>query len=84
MTYDEKGKRIQCDVDGMCQWFEKRTGPYNDRAKGFQVIKAIDNDLKTVFRGVLYRMGRGDKGLAINYCPFCGGRPGPIAQPIDA
>jgi len=65
-----------CDDKGCCKFLGERlmlTG------KGFSLMDVINFETgKTDFRGVIYKMTNKDKGLLLNYCPFCGGKPGTI------
>jgi hypothetical protein len=66
----------KCDTNGCCSHLGKRLG---NGGKGFAAKHTINSANQTAFLGVAYKMK--DKGLMLNYCPFCGGRPGNFMQP---
>jgi len=68
----------KCDSSGLCEHLSVRiSGNGFGNAKGFHCLNTVN--LKTNahrFLGVSYKMGGKDKGLMLNFCPFCGGQPG--------
>lgn len=72
----------RCDKNGMCQFLEERL---TDGGKGFHAIHTINMDPTTEsprmqWRGVSYHERAKDRGLLINFCPWCGGKPGDMAN----
>jgi hypothetical protein len=76
---DKDGRKTRCDKNGMCHILADRCdGSWGDRKKGFFACNAMfkNNPENNRFVGVAYRKGPGDKGLLLNFCPWCGGTPG--------
>lgn len=54
------------------------------KKKGFGLLECLEPESlkertgRTYIYGVAYRTNSRDKGLVINYCPFCGGKPGRV------
>lgn len=64
----------KCDQDGCCEHLAKRI---TDKNRGFRAVHAVKLDGKpSRFVGVAYKMNADDRGLMLNWCPFCGGEPG--------
>ena len=75
----EQPERIAlCEGDKICNHLEDRIGGATfEVAKGLASLFVISKSTgKTSLFAVVYKTGRKDKGLALNYCPWCGGRPG--------
>ena len=73
---EEKEEFRKCDRDGCCSFLSSRI---EDHGKGFHSINTInikDFSRPAIFRGVAYKTSAKDKGLMLNFCPFCGGQPG--------
>lgn len=67
----------KCGADSVCSSLASRLNDPYTRQKGFRSQHTVN--LKTDeerFLGVSYHTSAGDKGLMLNYCPFCGGQPG--------
>jgi len=66
-----------CNADGLCEFMEERLcGNYPEKKKGFLLIQVLNVALNEIVSdGVVYRATPQDKGLVVNYCPWCGGRP---------
>lgn len=76
----------RCDEHGMCEALEERL---TENTKGFHPIHTLDRGANPEswtlqWRGVSYHMNAKDKGLLINFCPWCGGKPGDLAKSQDA
>jgi hypothetical protein len=77
----------KCDDIGMCQFLEERLV---DRGqKGFVPLHTLSIDdsapkAEMQWRGVAYHKSSKDRGLLLNYCPFCGGRPGDLSHRDEA
>ena len=64
----------RCHETGICDHMAKRVG---DGGKGFKALHTVSRDSNvTRFLGVAYKLSAKDKGLLLNWCPFCGGQPG--------
>lgn len=71
----------KCSSERMCTWLADRAESMNHSGKGFVPIYTLNSQTKTsVFYGVKYRQARGDNGIIINHCPFCGQTPGKFAE----
>jgi len=66
-----------CNADGLCEFMKDRVcGSYPERKKGFLLLQVLNVKLnEIVSTGVVYKATPQDKGLVVNYCPWCGGRP---------
>jgi hypothetical protein len=68
---------MKCHQDGCCYPLGSRL---IDTGKGFKPLYTIQMNsgpsAETRFFGVVYKKSQSDRGLLINFCPFCGGRPG--------
>jgi len=71
----------RCDKDGMCVFLEARI---TVSGKGFRSLDTVNIDPKyqahSRWRGVSYHSSANDRGLLINFCPWCGGKPGDLAN----
>lgn len=67
-----------CNGDTICKHLEERIGGAQfEVSKGLASLFTINKVTgKTSLFAVLYKTAKKDKGLALNYCPFCGGKPG--------
>lgn len=67
-----------CGPDNICPALESRIEGANfETSKGFCTVHVINfNTGNTQFFGVAYKERKSDKGVMINYCPFCGQKPG--------
>ena len=64
-----------CDATGMCSPLAERTDPF--ATKGFKSVHTVNlNTNVQRFFGVAYKRSAKDRGLMLNVCPFCGGKPG--------
>ena len=75
----------RCGPDGVCKWLEERTEIAGAGSKGFRHIVTITLHPKADqapmnWRGVSYHTSACDRGILLNYCPFCGGKPGSLAN----
>lgn len=67
----------RCDESGMCKFLAERVMLGLAGGRGLHTMETINMKTgKTTFRGVAYKTDSKDKGLMINFCPFCGKRPG--------
>ena len=71
-----KNELKRCGIDSMCAFMEKRLT--DDRA-GFRSIHTINGN-RMRWRGVSYHESATDRGLLVNFCPWCGGKPGDMAN----
>ena len=72
-----------CDTAGMCDHLEKRVN-LSRVGNGLQSVTTLHFDTNEVtWKGVMYIHNR-DKGTVLNFCPFCGGKPGPWANRDNA
>lgn len=72
----------KCDESGMCRFLEMYV---TDGGKGLRTVQTIKLDpapdeLETKWRGVAYHPTARDRGIIINFCPWCGGKPGDLAN----
>jgi hypothetical protein len=78
----------KCNVERTCTWLSNRLESINHAGKGFvpvYVMRAVKGPLGhtgmvKVLYGVNYKQDRGDSGILINHCPFCGQTPGLFAE----
>lgn len=64
----------KCNDKQWCKWLDERL---NDgyHGKGFCAVDVVHHETGTVSSyGVRYRTSSKDKGLMLNFCPFCGER----------
>lgn len=72
-------KYKKCDKNKCCEALTNRLEDYGK--KGFFAVNTIGlydkaDSVSWKFRGVAYKTSAKDKGLMLNWCPFCGGQPG--------
>lgn len=77
--------KLKCDEDGCCEFLLSRLEEFHKR--GFVAIHVLKMDgkvghAKTNFRGVAYKQTAKDRGIMLNWCPFCGGHPGTFKRDI--
>lgn len=65
-----------CDREGMCWALCERVNGYGLSDQTLYHLKTG----KHSFAGVVQHLNKRDKGVFINFCPFCGGKPGEIAN----
>lgn len=65
-----------CDTDGCCDHLEKRLVDGGKGFKAMHTLKMGDPSSVTRFLGVAYKTNTKDRGLLLNVCPWCGGKPG--------
>ncbi|HAE37690.1 MAG TPA: hypothetical protein DCG57_03505 [Candidatus Riflebacteria bacterium] len=76
----------KCSSERMCTWLADRVEEVGHNGKGFVAVyvlngKAkVNSDNSMILYGVKYRQARGDNGILINHCPFCGQTPGKFAE----
>lgn len=80
----------KCNVERTCTWLSNRLEPINHAGKGFVPVyvmrmRAVEGQpgrtsMAKVLYGVNYKQDRGDSGILINHCPFCGQTPGLFAE----
>lgn len=74
-TYPEP---VICGVDTICKGLDTYIEGANfETNKGFCTVHVVD--LKTGITrlfGVAYKRRKADKGVMLNFCPFCGNKPG--------
>ena len=59
---------------GLCGALLERLEADNHRGKGLAPCRLSHMiSFKTSYAGIVYKMRATDKGLFLNYCPFCGG-----------
>ena len=64
----------KCNESNICEHLKSRIV---DGGRGLYATHVLNvNEAKTELLGVAYRENKKDKGLMINYCPWCGGTPG--------
>ncbi len=88
MNVNEENIFEKCNPEHICTWLENRVESVGHSGKGFvpvYVVRPVNGPLGhtsmiRVLYGVNYKQDRGDSGILINYCPFCGGTPGRFAQ----
>ena len=69
----------KCDEKSLCTFLSDRIDGrgLGTRSKGFHILTTLNlKSKKERFFGVTYKSSGKDKGLMINWCPFCGGKPG--------
>lgn len=71
----------KCNSEQMCTWLADRTEPAGFPGKGLVAVMTVNsNGKQTGLYGVKYKQARGDDGILINHCPFCGQTPGKFAE----
>ena len=65
-----------CGIDGCCDHLENRLVDGGKGFKALYTLKMGDPSPLTRFLGVVYKTGAKDRGLLLNVCPWCGGKPG--------
>lgn len=67
-----------CGPDSICNALDKFVeGANYETNKGFCTVHVINfKEGTTHLFGVAYKIKKRDKGVMLNYCPFCGGQPG--------
>jgi len=65
-----------CDTDGCCDHLGKRLVDGGKGFKALHTLKMGDPSSVTRFLGVAYKTSAKDRGLLLNVCPWCGGKPG--------
>lgn len=64
-----------CNETAMCSSLLNRLE--DGRRKGFEALHTTNLETdEERFLGVVYRTSVKDRGLMLNWCPFCGGQPG--------
>jgi len=65
---------IRCNDKNVCPALQERLV---ESGRGFYSIDTVSiHHNRTKFQGVAYKKSGKDKGLMLNWCPFCGGKPG--------
>lgn len=73
----------KCNVSGLCAHLEERLSDPGVR-RGFVSVTTINSkSIGGTWRGVVFKTDAKDRGMVLNFCPFCGGKPGPWAH-IDS
>ena len=55
----------------------KRIGGTNGHVKGLSVLNLMNFATgEEAVGGIIYSTGRGDRGVLLNFCPWCGARIG--------
>lgn len=67
-----------CGPDSVCNALDSRIeGANYETSKGFCTMHVINTKTGTTrFFGVAYKQRKADKGVMLNFCPFCGQKPG--------
>ena len=76
----------RCDTDHMCTMLASRVGgTVLEIRKGLGTVITVSRDTGAeTWQGVAYKTGeRGETGLMLNYCPWCGGKPGAFGRLDD-
>lgn len=67
----------KCSETNMCDFLSERITGLASGGKGFNALYSLETESKKqYFVGVVYRLNKKDKGLMLNFCPFCGCKPG--------
>jgi hypothetical protein len=72
-----KAEELNCTADSMCKTMASRLNDPYTRAKGLRAQYTVNlkpNEERLL--GVSYHTSAADKGLMLNTCPWCGGKPG--------
>ena len=84
MSALETGNK-KCNAYSMCEFLAARITGHGSGGKGFHAIHTLEmsgpSGGPTTFQGVSFKTNAADNGLMLNFCPFCGGRPGAAMQP---
>lgn len=73
--------QFKCDENRCCEFLASRLEEFHRR--GFVAIYVCRvGSAKTNFRGVAYKQTARDRGIMVNFCPFCGGHPGTFKPDI--
>ena len=76
----------KCNSERMCTWLADRVEQVGHSGKGFVPVYVLDGKAKVsssvalILYAVKYQQARGDNGILINHCPFCGQTPGLFAR----
>jgi hypothetical protein len=63
----------KCNAKGYCKWLLERCESFDHKRKGLLISNLINLDTHKLTGSLLtYSTGRKDRGLVVNYCPFCG------------
>jgi len=77
----------KCDANAMCEFLAARITGNGGGGRGFHAICTADLNAPpggpVTFQGVAFKTKAEDNGLMLNFCPFCGGKPGQMAQPKE-
>lgn len=65
--------REKCEGEILCTALNDRLNDGNARGKGLSGVDLMNlRTMKTSFIGVCYKRSSKDRGLMINFCPWCG------------
>jgi hypothetical protein len=68
-----KEENYKCGKDMFCKQMAKRIKPPGEGGYGLFTFVLMDWDkIKERTVGVIYKETARDRGLVLNYCPFCG------------
>ena len=69
-----------CNAEAWCDSMDTRLADRpNANAKGLTIIRVVGlKTHKTRIIGVAYKRGAADRGLMLNFCPWCGADLGPM------
>jgi len=63
----------KCSEDGFCKYLIDRVESYGTNKKGLLLSTMMDTKTRKFTGSIIsYHKGKGDHGLYIDYCPFCG------------
>jgi hypothetical protein len=68
------GEYKKCSEKGYCKWLLERSDNFYPKKKGLLVSTLMDMVTgKITGQLLVYSTGKNkDKGMAVNFCPFCG------------
>lgn len=81
--HTEEGRRFSCTTDKPCDALKERT---DENANGMHIYPMMFINLRAKvggknavrFGGYAIKRNRKDRGLCMNWCPFCGADYGPL------
>jgi len=67
-------KYQKCSDKGYCKWLRERSDSFSPKRKGLIVSTLMNVDTRKITGQLLvYSTGKKeDKGMVVNFCPFCG------------
>lgn len=65
--------QVRCDRDRFCETMTRAIDNTNGKGGGLEAFEVVNmRTLKTRLVGIRYRTCKSDRGVLINFCPWCG------------